>query len=285
MRKMLRNILTVALMMVVFTACNNNSNRITMVTEAVDRIEIVVAGSGVVTIDWGDGSEKITRTLHRDGIEIAHTYPTATMRTIIIIGDNITELDVSENQLTSLEVSRNIALTYLNCSFNQLTSLDVSRNTALTFLDCSDNQLTSLDVSKNIALEWLLCAGNQLTNLDVSKNTVLKWLFCQENQLTNLDVSKNIELILLNCSKNQLTNLDVSKNVTLACLTINGNKFSTDALNALFHTLHSNEVDIDENNFIFNNNCWVEKAIIIDRNSAGDKSIAKRKGWTFPFFY
>ncbi|MBQ7009237.1 MAG: leucine-rich repeat domain-containing protein, partial [Ruminococcus sp.] len=43
---------------------------------------------------------------------------------------------------------------------NQLTSLDVSKNTALTYLDCDDNQLTSLDVSKNTALEELYCYNN-----------------------------------------------------------------------------------------------------------------------------
>jgi Leucine-rich repeat (LRR) protein len=48
------------------------------------------------------------------------------------------------NQLTSLDVSQNTALTELDCNDNQLTSLNVSQNTALTYLDCSDNQLTSL---------------------------------------------------------------------------------------------------------------------------------------------
>ena len=45
--------------------------------------------------------------------------------------------------------------------FNQLTSLDLSKNTALTDLDCHYNKLTSLDVSKNSALAWLSCDGNK----------------------------------------------------------------------------------------------------------------------------
>jgi Leucine-rich repeat (LRR) protein len=32
------------------------------------------------------------------------------------------------------------ALTYLNCSYNQLTSLDVSKNAALTTLVCDGNK-------------------------------------------------------------------------------------------------------------------------------------------------
>lgn len=72
-------------------------------------------------------------------------------------------------------------MTGLSCDRNQLTSLDVSRNTALTRLSCYGNQLTFLDMSKNTALTALDCSENQLTSLDVSKNTALKRLFYQGN--------------------------------------------------------------------------------------------------------
>ena len=52
-------------------------------------------------------------------------------------------------------ISHFTALKLLNCYNNQLTSLDVSKNTALTKLYCYNNQLTSLDVSKNTALTYL----------------------------------------------------------------------------------------------------------------------------------
>ena len=68
---------------------------------------------------------------------------------------NITRLDCSENQLTSLDVSQNSALIGLWCYSNQLTSLDVSGCTALTRLDCQTNRLTSLDVSGCSALTYL----------------------------------------------------------------------------------------------------------------------------------
>ena len=130
----------------------------------------------------------------------------------------LTTLRCDNNQLTSLDVSKNTALTSLNCGNNQLTSLDVSKNTALTYLDCWNNQLTSLDLSKNTALTTLSCYDNQLTSLDVSKNTALTYLSCGNNQLTSLDVSKNTALIYLDCWNNQLTSLDVSKNTALTDL-------------------------------------------------------------------
>ena len=89
-------------------------------------------------------------------------------------------------QLTSLDVSKNTALTELDCSDNQLTSLDVSHNPALIFLRCSDNQLTSLDVSENPALVELRCEDNQLTSLNLSRNPVLKYF----GSLSNVGVKR-----------------------------------------------------------------------------------------------
>ena len=130
----------------------------------------------------------------------------------------LTELECYDNQLTSLDVSANTALTELYCLSNQLTSLDVSANTALTVLDCSSNSLTSLDVSANTALTELWCGYNQLTSLDVSANTALTTLWCYYNQLESLDVSANTALMVLECDDNQLTSLDVSANTALTFL-------------------------------------------------------------------
>lgn len=40
-------------------------------------------------------------------------------------------------------MSKNITLAYLECHDNQLTSLDVSKNTALTSLVCQSNKLST----------------------------------------------------------------------------------------------------------------------------------------------
>jgi hypothetical protein len=158
------------------------------------------------------------------------------------------QLACYENQLTTLDVSENLALKYLWCSNNQLTSLDVSKNTALerinigynqvnsfdvsncpnlTYLCTFGNKLTKLDVSKLIKLDILETSNNQLSSLDVSKNTALTVLECHDNQLTSLDVSKNTALTKLNCSYNQLSALDVSINTALTYLDYEGNKLTS----------------------------------------------------------
>ena len=93
----------------------------------------------------------------------------------------------------------------LNCSDNKLTTLDLSKNTALTGLFCNSNQLKTLDVSKNTALTHLDCQMNQLSTLDVSENTALKSLSCGNNNLISLDVSKNTALIDLKCANPMVT--------------------------------------------------------------------------------
>ena len=107
----------------------------------------------------------------------------------------LSEFSCQNNELTSIDVSQNLALTLFNCVYNQITSLDVSNNLALTHLGCYYNNLTSLDVSQNTALTQLMCSDNQLQgDLDVSSNTSLVWLDCHSNQLTSLTLGAGIDL-------------------------------------------------------------------------------------------
>ena len=162
-----------------------------------------------------------------------------TALTDLYFGDNqLTELDVSKNislmylrlsnnQLTNLDLSNNTALTYLDVDSNQLTSLDVSSNTLLTNLGVDNNQITSLDVSKNTKLTRLYARKNQITSLDVSKNTAITELYVRENQLTSLDVSNNTALTYLDVDSNQLTSLDVSNNTALTYLDVDSNQLTS----------------------------------------------------------
>ena len=150
---------------------------------------------------------------------------------------NLTYLWCDNNQLTSLDVSKNTTLQTLRCSGNQLTSLDVSKNVALTRLDCSGNQLTSLDVSNNVALTVLDCRFNPLMSLDVSKNVALTWLDCSSNQLMSLDVSKNTALQKLYCNNNQLTSLDLTNNDKLRNLYCYYNQIKGTAMDELISSL------------------------------------------------
>ncbi|MFI0430165.1 choice-of-anchor D domain-containing protein [Mariniflexile sp. HMF6888] len=146
---------------------------------------------------------------------------------------NITELIVTQNQLTLLDVSNNTALVKLNVDNNLLTSLDISKNLTLEVLRCTDNQLTGLDVSQNVNLNSITCNNNKLTTLDISKNTLLGNLYCFNNQITSLDISHNTGLRILNCSNNKLTALN----------TANGNNHNMIFMSALYNSLTCIQID------------------------------------------
>lgn len=198
----------------------------------------------------------------------------------IVKGDveGVTELDVSDkgiadltgieyfvtleilicdnNNLITLDMNKNTALTELECRSNNLTALDVGKCTALSKLICYSNNLTALDVSKNAELSLLWCPGNDLTTLDVSKNTALTDIDCSGqglpygNGLSSLNVSKNIALETLQCTVNNLTELDVSKNTALTALALNGNKLTT--------------LDVSNNTMLENLDCTYNDLIALD---------------------
>ena len=140
---------------------------------------------------------------------------------------NLETLNCMANNLTTLDLSENKNLENLFCRDNKLTTLDLSENKNLTTLNCMANQLTTLDLSKNINLTTLICVSTDLSALDLSENKNLKDLYCDHNKLTTLDLSKNTELKYINCQVNKLTTLDLSNNRNIKVLYCDHNKLTT----------------------------------------------------------
>jgi Leucine-rich repeat (LRR) protein len=157
---------------------------------------------------------------------------------------NLTNLECSQNQLSTLDLSSLTNLTDLQCTYNQLTSLNITGLTNLQLLYCNNNLLASLDLDGLTNLNSLGCGINQLTSLDLSTNTSLTQLSCNFNQLTNLDLTNNVLLTFLDCSANPLGTLDVSNNVNLISLHCHNNNLTALDL--------SNNVNLDILNFSSN---------------------------------
>jgi len=205
-------------------------NQITITGQNVN-MAISVAGSGTMTIDWGDwtGVETYSLPGFSQPQTYSHVYSGNFMHTITLTGDKIEYLECIHQNILLLDVSRNPTLTELHCGWNWLTSLDVSRNTALVGFSCYLNYLTDIDVSKNTELYYLNCQTNLLTELDVSTNSMLRLLYCEANQLTS------------------------------------------EALNAMFGTLHNNTIT------------GLTKEVRIGANPGTNDcnaSIAENKGWS-----
>ena len=133
----------------------------------------------------------------------------------------VNTLDVYGKSISDLtDIQYFTALTQLNCSNNQLTSIDVAQNTGLAFLNCGDNGITSLDVSQDTALGYLACELNQLRSLDVSQNTGLAFLDCSNNQLSCLNIKNGPNTTIVD------EKLLASNNPNLICIGVDDVAYS-----------------------------------------------------------
>ena len=105
---------------------------------------------------------------------------------------NLTELNVSLNSITELDLSKNTALIRLLVNgdteeevTNQLTSLDLSKNTKLTTLEVSNNKLTSLILPTSETIGKLLCNNNLLRSLNIKSSGL------ERPMLTTLNIIDN----------------------------------------------------------------------------------------------
>jgi len=137
----------------------------------------------------------------------------------------LTGLYIDGNQITTLDISQNTALTAVFCNNNQLSNVFINNN--LETLWCDNNQLTSLDVSNATSLGQLFCNRNLLTSLNITGATSLYALGCDNNELTSLDLSSNVGLYEIDCGGNQLTSLNLSNNIVLEHLMCDSNQLTT----------------------------------------------------------
>lgn len=149
---------------------------------------------------------------------------------------NLYNLYIGENGLTSIDVSAITGLGALSVADNELSTIDVSNNPNLYSLDVSNNHLDTIDLDNNLGLSSLSISENYIQYIDVSKLTELTSLVCRRMNhrdyggkgegLEELDVSANTKLIQLDCADNDLSELDLSNNKELLYLFCQQNDFT-----------------------------------------------------------
>lgn len=93
-------------------------------------------------------------------------------------------------------------LTTVNLSNNEISKIDVSKFTDLQTLILNDNDLSSLDVTKLTKLQVLNVANNDIPNLDLSKNTSLTELNISNNSFSSLNIKQLTKLTKLSIDGN-----------------------------------------------------------------------------------
>ena len=163
---------------------------------------------------------------------------------------DLTELIFQSGKLSGINLSKNTALTRLILSINKLSNIDLSNNTALTTLDLYKNNISSIDLSKNTDLTKLDLSSNNISKIDLSKNTALTNLRLWSNKISSIDLSKNTALTTLDLADNNLSNIDLSKNTDLTKLDLSSNNIS--------------KIDLSKNTALTNLRLWSNKISSID---------------------
>ena len=227
----------------------------------------------VIVFDPGDGSIPMLEPLATggptdDGPTYAYTYGSLGLYTVSFAGNGTGFLDVSEANLTflnvtglssltglvfynnpvpSLDFTGLTALTYLDCyNCTSATSLDFTGLTALTYLDCdSCTSVPSLDFTGLTALTYLDCNScTSATSLNFSGLTALQTLYCYNcTSATSLDFTGLTALQTLDCNSCiELTTSSVSGCTALSYVDFNGCALSLDTVNGLLSELVANGV-------------------------------------------
>ena len=149
--------------------------------------EVQLSANGLVIVEYIQDSAKVRNTYSA----LVDTYVPIPAGVEATIYGEVTRINSENNSnfFSSLDLSRNTALTYLDCNgCTGLTSLDLSKNTALTYLDCNGcTGLTSLDVSKNTAMTILYCTGCQnLLMLNIKNTQALESSVFLDQGMANL---------------------------------------------------------------------------------------------------
>lgn len=190
-------------------------------------LESINAGNGIA----GDGY------VFKEPIETLTSLSIASKNINDISGieyfTSLTYLDVADNGLTQIDLTKNILLETFLADFNLFTSFNFTQNTKLKTIEARSNLLTTIDLSTLIDLERLELESNQLTTLALESNPKISILDLKNNQFENLDLSNLTELVIFEANNNLLrfinlkntanpsvSTLDTTKNPNLTCIEV-----------------------------------------------------------------
>ena len=104
--------------------------------------------------------------------------------------DQLQKVNVAKNSITGVALASPV-LTELNVDDNNLSTLDVSDLTELRSLSCAKNQLNSLELVNNGKITYFDCSQNPIDELDLSKTPILVTLKAKLIQANSIDLSEN----------------------------------------------------------------------------------------------
>jgi Leucine-rich repeat (LRR) protein len=140
---------------------------------------------------------------------------------------NLEYLHFGGNNVSNVDISKNINLKTLICGVNPIYYVDVSNNLQLTDLVISNTLMSFVDLQNNTKLKNFTAFSSQLSYLDLRFNLELESLILDNNHINSLDITNNTKLKILNIGRNNFNTINLSKNILLTELNVAQNNFST----------------------------------------------------------
>jgi len=167
----------------------------------------------------------------------------------------LTELNFSNNQIATIDLSKNVKLTKVLLNANKLTKFD-SALPALAELNIGnygsnadkkygENTFESIDFTKYPALENLTVSYTGLKP-DFTKLAAAKSVYAVGNEIASVDLSANSKMDYLSLNYNKLTSIDATAVAPKASLFFIGNELTSVKLPAT-----AGRVNVSNNNLTF----------------------------------
>ena len=146
-------------------------------------------------------------------------------------------LNLTGNDLDSINITENGSLKYLYLNFNSFYKIDTSGNPWLEDISIDNNKVvTEFDFSNNSSMKILALPNMGFGALsgeyigpggyfDISNMGILRFLSVGNNNLTSIDFSGNPALEIIRAPSNNLTSVDLSNNNNLIEIELGGSSF------------------------------------------------------------
>tara|TARA_R110002012_G_scaffold270484_2_gene454896 strand:- start:2850 stop:6635 length:3786 start_codon:yes stop_codon:yes gene_type:complete len=181
--------------------------------------------------------------------------------------NEIDYLDVSSNNLNTLNINNNLLLKVLYVANNNLTGINIGPLNLREF-GCDNNSIVSLNLTNSTDLERLYATNNALNGLDITSNINLQYAFVNENpNIGQLDLTNQTQLIEFGASNIGDSTFDLSSNPNLEILQLPNNLIT--GIN-LSNNLLLRELDLNNNDifgsFDFSNHNALEIVLFEGNN-------------------
>lgn len=139
------------------------------------------------------------------------------------VPSKLQSLDVSGNQLTTLDLTDHANLISLGASNNRLGAIVLNANASLVYISASHNKIAAFDLPIQTQLSYVDLSFNNLTsvldpyNLDLSALTGLAYLDLSHNALKTIDSIKSLAFNKVTGTGGSLRSLSLACNPDFQC--------------------------------------------------------------------